>query len=129
MKTILALIYMFNVSTMPFYYVGFNNEYIHFENSNSVNFMLGIDVYDVFTFYGGEDTKQNKENLFNWYPYNQEYYVGGFFHYDFNESLKLKLGIDRRCSHPLNCWDRQDCDFNSASCSIYLTVEGKIPLL
>lgn len=128
MNSIFAIVYAFGLSYMPINQVGLNKRIESFHNSTKVEFMLGLEVLDMFTLYGGEQTTQQMDNsLFNWLPINQMYFVGLQFHKQFNNTI-FTVDIKRTCSHPVKSWDKPSSSYNTASFEINLSVKGKFNL-
>lgn len=132
-NTILALVYSLSLGFMPLDEIGTSlykqAEFVR-EGSTVVDFVIGFDLFDCFTIYGEEKSKQYHDDSFSFMPYTQIYGIGFYYHHDFNDKLKLKVGLDRRCSHPLSCWGyKVENTFNTAECTLYVQVEGKIDLI
>ena len=72
MSSIIALIYMFNVTWMPFDQMGMYNDTVKIQqsidNNTSVSFKLGLELFDIVTVYGGESTEQQAIGKFNFKP-------------------------------------------------------------
>lgn len=132
MKSILALVYLFNVSWLPFSSYGMNTEKgyytMNYENPTSVNFQLGLEVMDLVTVYGGEKTNQLYMGQMSFDSFEQQYYCGIDVHYSFSEALNLSAGLYRQCTHPVQPWEKSSGCFDTCSLDIYLQVSGKIKL-
>ena len=119
MSSIIALIYMFNVTWMPFDQIGMYNDTVKInqliDNNTSVSFKLGLELFDIVTVYGGESTEQ-------------QYYCGIDIHYAFKEEFKVSAGVYRECMHPVKAWREQVTAVDTASLELYLKIEGKIKL-
>ena len=128
MDSILAITYSFLLSFMPYHTLSLDmvqGEY--YKNSTHVQFELGLDVKDMFRFYGGEETYQLPyPTIFSNYPYTQTYWIGAEFHKEFNDGFNLKFGVNHKCKHPLNCWNEQLSNSNEAYTEIYIDISGKI---
>lgn len=125
---VLAILYMFSVGFIPMDEVGIGNRTENVENATSVEFMLGVDLFDCLTIYGGERTKQTMREVVSWSPYNQLYYIGASLHKEL-KGVKLELNLFRECSHPVDCWGRQNSNFNDAQFKIELKISGRIDIL
>ena len=132
MSSIIALIYMFNVTWMPFDQIGIYNDTVKIEqfidNNTSVNFKLGLELFDIVTVYGGESTEQQAVGKLNFCPSEQQYYCGIDIHYAFKEEFKVSAGVYRECTHPVKAWREQVTSVDTASLELYLKIEGKIKL-
>ena len=127
MNNFLAITYAFMLGFCPYDDIGSNKTFEHFENATHVQFELGIDVFNCVKVCAGEETLQTMdENLFNWYPYTQNYFVGMEFHKELDERLSIAGGIKHNCQHPLNAWDKQCSTFDSSRTELYIKVSGKI---
>lgn len=128
MNTILAITYSFFLSYMPMHDIGFNIEKSErFRNSTHVEFMIGADIFDMVHIYGGEETyQQPHNNFFNWQPYRQSYIIGAEWHKEFEDTLKIKSGVRHKCTHPINCWNKQLSKSNESFTEIYIDVSGKL---
>lgn len=128
MKSLLALVYLFSASWIPFSDYGMKDFTVSYKDTTSVNFELGLELYDFVKVYGGEKTYQSKEKDLSFSVYEQQYYCGIDCHYAFSESMKLSAGLYRQCTHPLNAWDEPYGCNDSASLDVYIQLEGKIKL-
>ena len=132
MSSIIALIYMFNVTWMPFDQIGIYNDtvkiYQTIDNNTSVNFKLGLELFDIVTVYGGEYTEQQSSGKLNFCPSEQLYYCGIDIHYSFKEEFKVSAGVYRECMHPVKAWREQVTSVDTASLELYLKIEGRIKL-
>lgn len=132
MSSIIALIYMFNVTWMPFDQIGIYNDTVKIQqlidNNTSVSFKLGLELFDIVTVYGGEYTEQQAAGKLNFCPSEQQYYCGIDIHYAFKEELKVSAGVYRECTHPVKAWEKQVTSVDTASLELYLKIEGKIKL-
>ena len=127
MNNILAITYAFLLGFCPYDEVGVERNLECFDNTTHVQFELGVYIIDCVKFYAGEETLQTMaDNLFDWFPYTQSYFVGMEYHKDFGEKLSLKAGVRHNCQHPCEAWGEQNSTFNSARTEIYLGVSGKI---
>lgn len=129
MPTFLAVVYMFGASYLPFDSKGMEGIIQNKQETTQVEFMLGIDLFDCFTVYGGERTRQEMVSAFNFFPYEQKYYCGATLHVDFYDAMKVEAGILRSCSHPTHCWGREKGAFDSAELEISFTVSGRIKVM
>ena len=129
MNNFLAITYAFMLGFCPYDEVGVNNTAEIFKNATHVQFELGVDVLDCVKLYAGEETLQTMDsNLFDWFPYTQNYFLWAEFHKDFSEKLNLSVGIKHNCQHPCEAWREQKSTFNCARTEIYLTVSGKVDI-
>lgn len=125
----LAITYAFFLSYMPYYeYSVEQNNVQRYTNATQVGYEIGIDLFDCVRIYTGEETKQYPLNIVSWCPYTQEYCLGIEYHKVFNEQLGIKLGLQHKCEHPVVSWTREVNEYNSAVTSIYLGVEGRVPI-
>lgn len=128
MSNFLAIVYAFGLSYMPMNNVGYNDKIFNYENSTRIEFELGLQFFNMFTLYGGENTEQVPDgNVFNWMPYNQEYYVGLKFEKSI-KSMNVLLDMKRSCSHPINCWGETKGTVNKSRFEITFKVSGKIDI-
>ena len=129
MNTILAITYSFFLSFVPAYSLQ-GNKYVElYENSTHVNIEVGLDVCDIFHIYCGEETYQiASDTILNNVPYRQSYLIGAECHKKFNDMFNVKCGIMHKCTHPVNCWNAQQSNFNEASTEIYINVGGKFTI-
>lgn len=127
---ILAFVYMFELAFLPFDNCGMHTDRNSMtrltENACAVNFMLGADICDLVTVYGGESTRQVKHEALNFSPYYQQYYIGADIHYDIG-GARFDLNIFRECSHTIDCWDNLGGKVRAddAMLKISLSVSGK----
>lgn len=129
MPSFLAITYAFFLSYMPYHeFSTVQNKMQEYNNATQVGYELGADLFDCVHLYTGEETKQYPRNIVSWCPYTQEYYLGAEYHKIFNEQLGIKAGVQHRCAHPVVSWRRKPNDYNSSVTSIYLSVEGRIPV-
>ena len=127
MNTILAITYSFFLSYIPVHSVSLGTNKEVYENSTHVEFSLGVDVFDIVHVYCGEETYQVPcDSIFDFYPYRQSYLIGIEGHKKFNDSFKIKGGIKHKCTHPLNCWNKQYSNLNESKTEIYIDVSGKL---
>jgi hypothetical protein len=125
---VLALTYMFNAAFIPFDSYGYQERHTSYDNANSIEFRLGLDICNVVEIYGGEASCQTPAGGLSFSPYKQLYYVGAEAHYTVNDKLTIKAGIIRDCYHPVNAWGKTDGKVDGASLKIYVTASGKIPI-
>lgn len=130
---ILALVYMFELAFLPFDNCGMHTDTKKVtrltENACAVNFMLGADICDLVTVYGGESTRQVEYETLNFNPYYQQYYIGADLHYEIG-GARFDLDIYRECSHTIDAWsdiDRKVCA-DDAMLKVSLSVSGKCDL-
>lgn len=130
---ILALVYMFELAFLPFDNYGMHTENNSItrltDNACAVNFMLGADIYNLVTVYGGEGTRQVESDTFSFNPYRQQYYIGADIHYEIG-GARFDLDIFRECSHTIDGWgdiDSKVCA-DDAMLKISLSVSGKCDL-
>lgn len=130
---ILALVYMFELAFLPIDQCGMHDGYKGIarvvDNSCAVYFMLGADICELVTVYGGESTRQVKHGTLSFNPYYQQYYIGADVHYEIG-GARFDLNIFRECSHTIDVWR----DINNKVCAddamlkISLSVSGKLDL-
>lgn len=129
MNTILAITYTFLLSFCPLDNYGLGDGRDNHTNATHVQFELGLDIFDTVRVYTGEETFQVKaNNLFNWSPYIQSYFIGAEYHKDFNEKFCLSAGVYHKCQHPISCWGEQESVFNSVRTEIYVNASGKLDI-
>ena len=129
MPSFLAITYAFFLSYMPCHEFSIErNKMQRYTNATQVGYEIGIDLFDCVHLYTGEETKQYPINIASWWPYTQGYYLGVEYHKIFNEQLGIKVGLQHRCDHPVTCWGEEENNYNAAVTSIYLSVEGRIPV-
>lgn len=129
MPSFLAITYAFFLAYMPQH--NFSTEQTkmqQYNNATQVGYEIGADLFDCVRLYTGEETKQYPINITNWCPYTQEYYLGAEYHKMFNEQLGIKMGVHHRCAHPVFSWNSEANAYNSSITSIYLSIEGRIPV-
>lgn len=125
----LAITYSFFLSYMPYHnYSVDQNKVQRYTNATRVGYELGADLFDCVHFYTGENTNQYPVKFTSWCPYTQEYYLGMEYHKTFKEQLGIKIGIQHRCIHPVVSWGGASNDYNSGVTSVYLNVEGRLPV-
>lgn len=129
MNTFLALTYSFMLAFSPRDSIGYGEASEVCNNSSHVKYELGLEVKDIFHVYTGEETWQVKDgSVFNWFPYQQTYYVGVEGYKEFSKSCKLTAGIKHTCIHPVTCWEEQKSFLNRSNTEYYISMQGTLPL-
>lgn len=130
MNNFLAITYAFMLAYSPSHNIGMgakNAEY--YEHETHVVMEVGLELFNCVNLYAGEETYQVPEqNIFNWCPYTQSYWLGAEYEARFNEKLNLKAGIRHKCQHPVECWQVQKSKYDNAYTELYVSVQGKVNL-
>lgn len=128
-NSLLAITYSFTLGYLPSHDTTQLTGYKKHYNGTEVQFELGADLLDHFLVYAGEQTYQTPDkSLFDWEPYQQTYYLGAEFHWEFEEKLNLKLGVKHSCTHPIDCWSKNNESRNEALTELYFGISGRIKL-
>lgn len=126
MNNFLAITYAFMLGVCPNPSFGFSDRYEKYECPTHVEYQLGVELFNCVELYTGEETFQVEyENLFNWYPFTQSYWLGVEYHKEFDKKLTVTTGVVHKCQHPVNTWGVQLSDYNYAKTELYVGVSGK----
>lgn len=127
MKSWLVITYFFAFAFLPKQELTSATPEVY-DNSTHVEFELSADVYNMIRIFGGEETYQMPEDDLSFTPYRQAYWIGLEYHKEFKDSLSLRFGIQHKCTHPVNCWERQLSKNNEDFTEIYVSLSGKVTI-
>ena len=125
MKDLLVIYYLFAFAFLPKQELTSKQTEVY-NNTTHIEFELSADVYNMIRVFGGEETYQLPEKNLSFNPYRQAYWIGLEYHKEFNNSLSLRFGVQHKCTHPVNSWEKQLSKNNEDFTEIYVSLSGRV---